>query len=573
MYIILEREFTLFNKGSLLKIANYLQRICDKHFKFMITLFIINSLTTAWSLFDEEKADVAIGYIFSVWLGSFVISCLIDLLPKRFLQKIIKAIIIIPAGLIFIGEFFTMYRYKALIGTGIINSALETNMREATEFLTMYVGLSGFLSIVALIVIGVILYRVNPLKKIHLTYTAKRNTIAALAVVSVFYTIRMFTVYTDFMWDDVLPIQRVYASTSVAVRNMQAYHDLSSQVNSNVTLTENNSKIKNIVFILGESTNRNHMHLYGYYLPNTPNLDALNKKGELSVFTDCISPHSTTIAVLSKLFTFCDYESDKEWFHYNNLIDVMNAAGYKTYWLSNQETSGIWGNVAQIYATHSDVSAFTRIRDSREDYGIEDGELFPLIDDAIAHRSEDRNFYVIHLMGGHGLYYNRFPYSFSKFSKDDIQLPISDGKKEIVAQYDNALYYNDYIVSSIIDKFRDSETLVIYVPDHGEAVYDEGEDMSGHIEENPTHHMIEIPVIMWASDKFKAKYPEKWAQIQNAVKRPYMTDDMIHTVLDIADIKTAEFDPTKSIINDAFNDKRVRIFDGLNYDTEIKDKR
>lgn len=79
-------------------------------------------------------------------------------------------------------------------------------------------------------------------------------------------------------------------------------------------------------------------------------------------------------------------------------------------------------------------------------------------------------------------------------------MPITDGKKEIVAQYDNALYYNDYIVSSIIDKFRDSETLVIYVPDHGEAVYDEGEDMSGHIEENPTHHMIEIPVIMWASE-------------------------------------------------------------------------
>lgn len=540
----------------------------------MITLFIINSLTTAWSLFDEEKIDVAIGYIFSVWLGSFFIAVLIDFLPKRFLQKIVKAVIIIPAGLIFIGEFFTMYRYKALIGTGIINSALETNMREATEFLTMYVGFSGFISIVATIIIGIILYKLNPLKKIQVTSHTKRKAISILAVVSIFYTIRMFTVYTDFMWEDeILPIQRVYASTSVAVRNMQAYHDLSSQVNSNVVLTENNSKIKNIVFILGESTNRNHMHLYGYYLPNTPNLDALNEKGELSVFTDCISPHSTTIAVLSKLFTFCDYESDKEWFHYNNLIDVMNAAGYKTHWLSNQETSGIWGNVAQIYAAHSDVSAFTRIRDSREDYGIEDGELFPLIDDAIAHRSDDRNFYVIHLMGGHGLYYNRFPYSFSKFSKDDIQLPITDGKKEIVAQYDNALYYNDYIVSSIIDKFRDSETLVIYVPDHGEAVYDEGDDMSGHIEENPTHHMIEIPVIMWASDKFKAKYPEKWAQIKNAVNRPYMTDDIIHTVMDLADIKTAEFNPAKSIVNDNFDASRVRIFDGMNYDTQIKDKR
>ena len=88
--------------------------------------------------------------------------------------------------------------------------------------------------------------------------------------------------------------------------------------------------------------------------------------------------------------------------------------------------------------------------------------------------------------------------------------------KRIVAQYDNALYYNDYIVSSIIDKFRDSETLVIYVPDHGEAVYDEGEDMSGHIEENPTHHMIEIPVIMWASEKFRAKYPEKMGANQKS---------------------------------------------------------
>lgn len=561
----------LLNKGFIGKLTGYLQRIFDEHFMFIMILFIINSLTTAWSLFDEDKIDVAIGYIFSVWLGSLIITCLIDLLPKRFLQKIVKAVLVIPIGLIFIGEFFTMYCYKALIGTGIINSALETNMREATEFFSMYIGFSGVVSVIVLIV-G--LYKYNPLKKITLKQKTKSGIVCTLMVLSVFYTIRMFTVYTDFIWDDeVLPVQRVYASTSVAVRNMQAYRELSSQVNSKVELTENKSEIKNIVFILGESTNRNHMHLYGYYLPNTPNLDALNEKGEISVFRDVVSPHSTTIAVLSKLFTFCNRESDQEWYHYNNLIDVMNAAGYKTHWLSNQETSGVWGNVAQIYAAHSDVSAFTRIRDSREDYGIVDGELFPLIDDAIANRSEDKNFYVVHLMGGHGLYYNRFPYSFSKFSKDDINLPITDGKKEIVAQYDNALYYNDYIVSSIIDKFRDSETLVIYVPDHGEAVYDEGEDMSGHIEENPTHHMIEIPVIMWASEKFRAKYPEKWEQIKKAANRPYMTDDMIHTVMDLADIKTDEFDPTRSIVNDNFNAQRPRIFDGMDYDTEIKNKR
>ena len=471
---------------------------------------------------------------FSVWLGSLIITCLIDLLPKRFLQKIVKAVLVIPIGLIFIGEFFTMYCYKALIGTGIINSALETNMREATEFFSMYIGFSGVVSVIVLIALIVGLYKYNPLKKITLKQKTKSGIVCTLMVLSVFYTIRMFTVYTDFIWDDedFARAKGICFNFCRCKKICKHIKELSSQVNSKVELTENNSQIKNIVFILGESTNRNHMHLYGYYLPNTPNLDALNEKGEISVFRDVVSPHSTTIAVLSKLFTFCNRESDQEWYHYNNLIDVMNAAGYKTHWLSNQETSGVWGNVAQIYAAHSDVSAFTRIRDSREDYGIVDGELFPLIDDAIANRSEDKNFYVVHLMGGHGLYYNRFPYSFSKFSKDDINLPITDGKKEIVAQYDNALYYNDYIVSSIIDKFRDSETLVIYVPDHGEAVYDEGEDMSGHIEENPTHHMIEIPVIMWASEKFRAKYPEKWETIKKiAADRTVINDRCIEFIL------------------------------------------
>lgn len=95
----------LLNKGFIGKLTGYLQRIFDEHFMFIMILFIINSLTTAWSLFDEDKIDVAIGYIFSVWLGSLIITCLIDLLPKRFLQKIVKTVLVIPIGLIFIGEF------------------------------------------------------------------------------------------------------------------------------------------------------------------------------------------------------------------------------------------------------------------------------------------------------------------------------------------------------------------------------------------------------------------------------------------------------------------------------------
>ena len=114
----------------------------------------------------------------------------------------------------------------------------------------------------------------------------------------------------------------------------------------------------------------------------------------------------------------------------------------------------------------------------------------------------------------------------------------------------------------------DKETVIVYVSDHGEAVYDE-QNFTGHIEENPNRHMIEVPMLIWTSEQFKKQYPEKVQHIMNSTDNPYMTDDMIHTVLDLADIKTTEYNPAKSIVNPAFDASRPRIFNDLNYDTQI----
>ena len=44
---------------------------------------------------------------------------------------------------------------------------------------------------------------------------------------------------------------------------------------------------------------------------------------------------------------------------------------------------------------------------------------------------------------------------------------------------------------------------------------------------------------------------------------------MIHTVWDLADIQTPDFDPARSIVNAKFNAAPPRIFNDLNYDTQI----
>ncbi|MGM9539187.1 sulfatase-like hydrolase/transferase [Anaerovibrio sp.] len=544
--------------------------LLERQGAFYLAFFAFNCLPMCCYMVMKKNGEAMFSFACFMLLVDLLLVFLIDFLP-RLAQKILKAVLLAVFFVPFAIEGVVVYNYTALIGVGVVASLLETNLKEAGEFVTMYMGTQEWILVIILLSGGLWLFINKPWRKMHFDAVGKRVLTSCLLVVSITYTVILFSLHIEVLWDTMFPMQRLVLSSSTAIDNIRAYRELSSHLDANVELTRNDGNIKNVVFILGESTNRNHMHLYGYYLPNTPNLDDMAERGEISVFRDVVSPHSTTIAVLSKLFTFCNHESDKPWYEYSNLIDIMNSAGYKTHWLSNQESSGIWGNVAQIYAAHSNVSHFTRIRDSREDDGLEDGALFPLVDEAIAQRDEKKNFYVVHLMGGHGLYYNRFPYIFTKFTKDDIQLNVNEAQKTVIAQYDDALYYNDYIVSGIIDKFRctGEDSIVVYVPDHGEAVYDEG-GFTGHIEENPSRHMIEIPVIIWASDKFKELHPEKWAAIQQAVNNPYMTDDMIHTMLDIVDIQTADYDPSRSIINREFNPDRPRIFDDKDYDTQIK---
>ena len=77
-------------------------------------------------------------------------------------------------------------------------------------------------------------------------------------------------------------------------------------------------------------------------------------------------------------------------------------------------------------------------------------------------------------------------------------------------------------------------------------------------------------MIIWTSEQFKKNYPSKINCIENALEKPYMTDDMIHTILDLAGIKTQEFDETRSLINVNFNSKRKRIYHNQDYDSELK---
>ncbi|HBT79048.1 MAG TPA: hypothetical protein DEA67_02545 [Selenomonas sp.] len=347
------------------------------------------------------------------------------------------------------------------------------------------------------------------------------------------------------------------------MRSLSEYEKIYHSMPHDVEVDANDSDLPNVVFVLGESTSRNHMGIYDYDLPTTPKMSKRYANSELQRFTDVISPEPQTIPVVERLFTFYDNESEGKWYFYKNIFDILHAAGYRTVWLSNQEPSGIYGNVPHAYAERCSEYEFTTIEGSHIHQNGPDENILPLLDRHIQMPAE-KNFYVLHLMGAHAQYTKRYPQAFSHFDADD-ENGKNEAQKQARAAYDNAVLYDDRILDQIIERFENEDAILIFVSDHGEDVYDDGEHI-GHYP-NGSLHQFEIPMLIWTSERFKNAHPDIQAKIDDAVHRSYMTDDMIHSLLDILNIKTPEFDRTRSIFNSDFREDRKRICDGRDYDT------
>ncbi len=83
---------------------------------------------------------------------------------------------------------------------------------------------------------------------------------------------------------------------------------------------------------------------------------------------------------------------------------------------------------------------------------------------------------IFHLMGMHVNYRVRCPNSKKQWKAEDYPNDSDMRKKNIkvMADYDNAVWYNDSVVNQIIERFKGDEAIIVYLPDHGEEVFGPG---------------------------------------------------------------------------------------------------
>ena len=241
-------------------------------------------------------------------------------------------------------------------------------------------------------------------------------------------------------------------------------------------------KYDKIVIVIGESASRNHMSLYGYYQKTTPFFDTLQKQGFFYKF-HAISPGNKTRLALPMELTDADVNDFGKFAHSVSLVTDLKINGYKTYWLSNQSTSTRRESFITSIAHESDYCKIENKMAWKFVKNLDNVLLKEL--DGIQNKSQ-KEAYFIHLMGSHIKYTARV-------GKDKL---LYKNPKNVIQEYDNTIFYTDYILSEIYKRFKDDKLLFVYFSDHGEVV---SEDECGHGYSPAYKDEYEIPFVIYSS--------------------------------------------------------------------------
>ncbi|MDD0994963.1 phosphoethanolamine transferase CptA [Pseudomonas sp. TNT2022 ID1044] len=311
-----------------------------------------------------------------------------------------------------------------------------------------------------------------------------------------------------------------------------------------------------LVLVIGESTNRQRMSLYGYPRETTPELDKL--KDQLTVFDNVITPRPYTIEALQQVLTFADEDSPDRYLTTPSLVSMMKQAGYKTFWITNQQTMTKRNTMLTTFSQQADEQVY--LNNNRNQNAAQyDGDVIEPFNKALADAAP-RKLIVVHLLGTHMSYQYRYPSTFDKFKdRNGVPAGVRDDQLPTYNSYDNAVLYNDFVVSSLIKDYAktDPNGFLLYLSDHGEDVFDSpGHGTLGRNESKPTAPMYTIPFMAWASPKWRETHDWSFA---GDLGRPYSSSHLIHTWADLAGLSFDELDPSKSLVSDSFKPRPLMI--------------
>ncbi|OCG22094.1 hypothetical protein A9G11_07620 [Gilliamella sp. wkB108] len=501
-------------------------------------------------------------------LRDSVIYSLIWLIPvllfPNYTRKIATVLGLIIGGLslIFVSYFVI---YKQEFSQSVFFVMAESNFNESHEFIQQYLSIKLVVVLILYILIGIILWK--QVKPIYVQNKTKLIVsllilIYALMPLGISLVVKkasfekasfhlLSRMETTVPWQ-LISHYLAYRSQLSEMESILANYDVLPPLEN--LKDANGNTPRTLVLIIGESTTRNRMGIYGYARNTTPQIEQFQKENpNLLVFNDVVSSRPYTIEILQQALTFADEHHPDLYLKKPSLIHLMRQAGYKTYWITNQQTITKRNTMLTMFSKQTDEQIYLN-NDRNQSSRQYDESVFEPFKKVLA-EPVAKKFVIIHLLGTHMKYEFRYPKNsqYDQF-KDNTGIPfkIDDDKLNSYNNYDNAVSYNDFVTTNLFDIFKKSKQngFMLYFSDHGEDVYETPpHDILGRNEKAPTKTMYTVPFMIWLSPSWIQTHPNNY---QTYVNRKYSTQDLIHTWSDLAGLTYQLYEPEKSIVNPEF---------------------
>lgn len=597
---------------------------------FMYALGIVESYAV---LPNWKGAKVYDNLYYELFFDLLILTFLVALVPQKIwkfpLRKAVRGIIYVIAYSLAIIDTFCMVQFGNTISPSMLLLVGETTGNETAEFFSTYVNLEvvfttelGWVLLVLLVhvVYEVIKWKAKRVKwKVEWVNRIVPFAFCLLALVLIILgwndtitnkkcMVRHFSCKTVgdvekdmnlrpmvMMYQPVYRLADAFFTNHLVSLQLDRLKEEAEKVEKmtpeqlGIPSDLKDSKPSNIVLIIGESFNKYHSQLYGYEKKNTPRQVKMEKSGRLVKYSDVMAPWNLTSFVFKHLMTTYTVGEEGDWCDYPLFCQLFRKAGFQVNFLTNQFlphakdaiydfSGGFFINDEMLSKVQFDVrNEETHLWD--EDL-LKDYARLVAPPEGVVDTASVPSLTIFHLMGQHVNYRIRCPKQKMKFFASGYDRPQNTLKeKKNIAYYDCAVWYNDSVVGTIVDRFKNDDAVIIYFPDHGDEVYGPGSlhhcgrNHTTNITKDIAQQEYEIPMWFYCTAKYSKRHPDVVAAIRKAKNKPFMTDAMSHLLLGLAGIKCKAYRPELDLLNPQYNEKRQRLMQHLvDYDEVVKSK-
>ena len=571
---------------------------------FFFFMYLIGILVSYAELpTNNPDAAVYSNLWLELFLDLYVICIILTLFPLK-IRRWIRAFLYIIAYGTSLTDLFCWVKFQSTLNPSMLLLVGETDEREASEFFSSYFTSDLIFSSVGLLLLVMLIHILTTfLKKVKLPPAISYKVTVAKQIINHSHHIlggvclvllgwaiessahNKKEVVQMFSLDTIGSVEHELTTSDCAQFYLPVYrlafsifsNELASQqvdrlieAKDKMSVDSCSFKSPNIVLIIGESYGKLHSQQYGYFMPTTPRQIKREKSGLLVPFSDVVAPWNLTSFVFKNVFSLHVVGEKGEWCDYPLFPSLFRKAGYHVTFITNQflpkAKQAVYDFSGGFFLNHPELSEAMFDSRNQQLYRFDRG----LLDDYDKNQQQhntDYNLIIFHLLGQHVKYNQRFPSDRRHFTAEDYEKKRADlnGKqRNVLADYDNAVLYNDSIVDAIISRFEDKEAIIIYMPDHGEECY-EGtrgficRNHSAAIDYDLAHYEFEIPFWIFCSYKYAAKHPDIYKEIIGAKNRRFMTDALPHMLLYLAGIHTKDYHAEYNILSPQYNEMRPRI--------------